>query len=181
LLGALFLLGMKIIEAMKRIKHLQEKCADLRNKVGLYCADADFETPTYADQKGQIADWIQSHADTVQEIARLRVAITRTNLATPVTIELSNHQVTKSISEWIHRRKDLAKLDLEMWSKLTDRNIKEGFMPTTAGGTKEVKIRRYYEPKMKDAAMASYKSEPSVIDGYLEVVNAVTDLIEEPA
>ncbi len=172
---------MKIIEAMKRIKHLHEKCADLRAKVAKYCADADFETPTYTDQAAQINEWIQSHVDTVQEIARLRVAITRTNLATPVTIELSGHQVTKSICEWIHRRKDLAKLDLDMWASLTDRNIKEGFMPTTAGGTKEVKIRRYYEPKMKDAAMASYKSEPSIIDGHLEVVNAVTDLIEEPA
>lgn len=172
---------MKIIEAMKRMKHLHEKCADLRTKVGQYCADADFETPTYENQAAQITEWIQSHADTIQEIARLRVAISRTNLATPVTIELSGHQVTKSISEWIHRRKDLAKLDLEMWSKLTDRNIKEGFIPTTAGGTKEVKIRRYYEPKMKDAAMGSYKSEPSVIDGHLEVVNAVTDLLEEAA
>jgi hypothetical protein len=172
---------MKIIEAMKRIKHLQEKCADLRAKVGQYCADMDFETPTYPDQKAQIGEWLQSHSDTIQEIARLRVAISRTNLATQVTIELAGHQVTKCISEWIHRRKDLAKLDLEMWSKLTDRNLKEGVMNTTAGGTKDVKIRRYYEPRMRDSAMASYKSEPSVIDGHLEVTNAVTDLIEEPA
>ncbi len=170
---------MKIIEAMKRIKHLQEKCADLRAKVGLYCADMDFETPTYEpDQKAQITEWLQSHADTVQEIARLRVAISRTNLATSVTIELSGRQVTKSIAEWIHRRKDLAKLDLEMWAKLNDRNLKEGVLTTTAGGTKEVKIRRYFDPRMRDAAMASYKAEPSVIDGHLEVINAVTDLVE---
>ena len=66
-----------------------------------------------------------------------------------------------------------------MWSKLTDRNLKEGVLNTTAGGTKEVRIRRYFDPRMRDAAMAAYKAEPSVIDGHLEVVNAVTDLIEE--
>ncbi len=88
--------------------------------------------------------------------------------------------MTKPIAEWIHRRKDLAKLDLEMWSKLNDRNLKEGVMSPTSGGPgKDVRIRRYYDPQMRDAAMASYKAEPSIIDGHLEVVNAVTDLIEE--
>jgi len=33
---------MKIIEAMKRIKHLQEKCADLRGKVAQFCAGLGF-------------------------------------------------------------------------------------------------------------------------------------------
>lgn len=168
---------MKIIEAMKTIKHLQEKASDLRAKVGQYCADLDFETPTYTDQRAQISEWMQSHFDTVQEIARLRVAIQRTNLATSVTIELGGKQVTKTISEWIHRRKDLAKQDLEMWSKLGDRNLREGMTQTSAGGTKEVRIRRYFDPKERDTKMALYKQEPSIIDGHLEVVNAVTELL----
>lgn len=169
---------MKIIEAMKRIKHLQEKCADLRTKVAQYCADMDFETATYADQKGQIDEWLQSHSDTLREIAKLRVAIARTNLATSVTIELGGKQVTKTLSEWIHRRKDLAKLDLDMWSKLTDKNLREGTVNTSAGTAREVKIRRYYDPKRRDEMMAMFRAEPSIVDGSLEVVNAVTDLIE---
>jgi hypothetical protein len=175
---------MKIIEAMKKIKHLQEKCADLRTKVGQFCADLDFETPTYPDQKGQIAEWLQAHQDTLQEIARLRIAILRTNLATSVTIDLGGRQVTKTIAEWIHRRGDskkkdgLAHQDFAMWATLGDRGLKEGMMATTAGGSKEVKIRRHYDPKMRDERMAVYKSEPTIIDGHLEVVNAVTDILE---
>lgn len=169
---------MKLIEAMKTLKHLQEKTADLRAKVAQYCADLDFETPTYPDQRAQVQEWVQSHLDTTQEIARLRIAIQRTNLATSVTIELGGKQVTKTIAEWIHRRKDLAKLDLELYSKLTDRNLREGAMQTSTGGTKDVKRRLYFDPKTKDEKMALYKSEPSVIDGHLEVVNAVTDLLE---
>ena len=169
---------MKIIEAMKRIKQLQEKTADLRQKVAQYCADVDFETPAYPDQKGQIDEWLQSHSDTIQEIARLRTSIQRTNLSTSVTIELGGKQVTKSIAEWIHRRKDLAKFDFDLWSKLGDRNLKEGVMQSTTGGNIQVKIRRYFDPKKRDEMMALYKSEPSIVDGHLEVVNAVTDLVE---
>src|SRR5579863_8966910 len=168
---------MKLIEAMKRLKHLQEKTADLRKKVSQYCADMDFETPTYPDQKGQVNEWIQSHTDTLQEIAKLRVAIQRTNLATMVTMELGGRQVTKCIAEWIHRRKDLAKLDFEMYAQLTDRGLKEGMMQTSAGAPKEVRIRRHYDPVERDKKLALYKSEPSQIDGHLEVINAVTDLI----
>lgn len=169
---------MKIIEAMKRLKHLNEKAADLRVKVAQYCADLDYETPTYPDQKAQIEEWLQSHFDTLQEIARLRVAIQRTNLATEVAMDLENHTVKKTIAEWIHRRRDLAQLDGEMWGKLTDRGLREGVSQTSSGGVKEVHIRRYFDPKLRDGRLALYKREPTIIDGYLEVVNAVTDLIE---
>lgn len=169
---------MKIIEAMKKLKALNEKASDLRAKVSQYCADLDFETPMYADQRGQIQEWMQSHFDTVQEIARLRVAIQRTNLATNVTITLGEKNVVKSIAEWIHRRKDLAKLDLEMYSKLGDRGLKDGMAQTTTGGTKEVKIRRYFDPKDRDTKIALFREEPHTIDSTLEVINAVTDLIE---
>ncbi|HLG97122.1 MAG TPA: hypothetical protein VKX49_12485 [Bryobacteraceae bacterium] len=170
---------MKIIEAMKTLKHLQEKCADLRKKVATYCADLDFETPVYPDQKDQVTQWIQSHQDSLHEIARLRVAIQRTNLSTPVTIEIDGKQVTKSIAEWIHRRKDLAKADLEMWSGLGDRSLREGLMQNTTGGNITVKIRRYFDPKLRDAKVDVYRREPSLIDSTLETVNAVTDVIEQ--
>lgn len=169
---------MKIIEAMKRLKHLHEKAADLRAKVAQYCSDLDYETPVYPDQKAQVSEWMQSHTDTLQEIARLRVALQRTNLATSVTIELGGAQVSKTIAEWIHRRKDLAKLDLEIWSKLGDRNLREGTMNTSTATPVQVKIRRYFDPKLRDGKMDLYRQEPSVIDSTLEVVNAVTDLIE---
>ena len=177
-------LPMKIIEAMKKIKHLQEKCTDLRTKVAQYCADLDFETPTYPDQKGQIQEWLQGHADTLQEIARLRVAIQRTNLATHVTIELGGRPVMKTIAEWIHRRGDakkrdgLAHLDFAMWSTLGDRGLKEGNMQTTAGGLKEIRIRRHFDPKQRDKMIELFRNEPSIIDRTLEVVNAVTDLLD---
>lgn len=168
---------MKLIEAMKKIKDLQIKAEDYRKKVSTYCADQSHETPLYgADQKRKITEWIQGHADIIQEILKLRVAIQRTNLATSVTIELGGIQVTKSIAEWIHRRRDLAELDRLCWGGLGDRGLREGTILTSTGEKQEVKIRRYYDPAERDKQVELYRSEPSTIDSTLEVINAVTEL-----
>lgn len=171
---------MKLIEAMKKLKDMNVKAEDLRKKVALNCADLTIETPLYgADQKATVDGWIQAHSDLLKEILRLRVAIQRTNLATPVAIQLDGKAVTKSIAEWIHRRRDLAKLEQAMWTTLGDRGLKEQNVQTAPGGpVTEVKIRRYYDPVQRDTKLESYRSEPTVIDGTLEVTNAVTDLIE---
>lgn len=170
---------MKLIQAMKQLKNLAIKAEDLRKKIANHCADLTVENPTYPDQRKTVTEWIQAHGDILREILRLRVAIQRTNLATSVTIELDGKQVSKSIAEWIHRRRDLAKLELECWQKLTDRGLKDSKIQTTPGGvTTDVFIRRYFDPAERDARQELYRSEPSTIDGTLEVTNAVTDLQE---
>lgn len=170
---------MKLIQAMKQLKDLAIKAEDLRGKVAQNCADLTIETPAYPDPRAKVTEWIQAHSDILKEILKLRVAIQRTNLATTVTIELDGKQVTKSIAEWIHRRRDLAKLEMDIWSKLGDRNLKEQNVQTSPNGpVTEVRIRRYFDPAVRDQKRDLYRSEPSVIDSTLEVVNATTDLLE---
>lgn len=170
---------MKLIQAMKKLKDLNGKAEDLRTKVSQFCADLTMETPTYADQRSKVSEWIQAHSDVLKEILRLRVAIQRTNLATPVSIEIDGKTITKSLAEWVHRRRDLAKLEMDIWSKLGDRGLKEQNIQTTPGGpVTEIRIRRYFDPQERDRSKEIYRTEPSVIDGTLEVVNATTDLIE---
>lgn len=172
---------MKVIEGMKQIKDLSQKGEDLRTKVAKYCADLDSETPMYGNkQTEQIKEWIQAHSDIQREILRLRVAVQRTNLATEVTIQLNGQPVKKTIAEWIHRRRDLASREYEMWAGLgrKEQSMKEGMLVTSTGEKKEVHIRRYYDPRTRDEKAEEYRSEPNQIDATLEVVNAVTDLIE---
>jgi hypothetical protein len=169
---------MKLIEALKQIKDLEKKADDLRGMVAKHSAYLNIETPTYTDQKKQIKGWIQSHSDILKEILRLRVAIQKTNLATEVTIELAGKMVTKTIAEWIHRRRDLATDESKMWRGLTDRNLKEGTMKQSNDQPVEVKIVRCYDPEERDQKIFDLESEPSVIDGKLEIVNAITDLLE---
>jgi hypothetical protein len=173
---------MKIIEAMKRVKANKEKINDLQNKIFGVAANLSFETPLYGDRtKAQIDEWLQSCVDTGHENVRLLTAIARTNLATVVTIKLGENNVTRPIAEWVWRRREYSALDLLTYSKLTDRGLKEGSLPQSQPGLEPtvVKIIRHYDPVVRDEQTAIFRSEPHEIDAALEVVNAVTDLIED--
>lgn len=171
---------MKIIEAMKKIKANDEKIADLQLKISVNCAHLSYETPAYKDKQAeQVKSWLQTCTDLTQENARLSLAISRTNLATPVSITLNDVVVTKCIAEWVLRRRKYAKVDENTWSKLTTRGLKEGMTQSTTGGEPmKVTVIRNYDQATADNRIAIYKSEPHEIDGALEVANAITDLIE---
>jgi hypothetical protein len=169
----------KIIEAMKRVKSNKEKIADLQKQIAQYCANLNFETPTYGHEtSAKVREWLQSCDDISQQNAKLLVAIQRTNLSTMVTITLGGNAITKPIAEWIWRRREYAALDLKTWSQLTDRNLREGTTQNSTGAPVEVKIVRHFDPQQRDRMLATFKSEPHEIDAALEVVNAVTDLVE---
>ena len=169
---------MKIIQGLKKIKDLQRKADDLRSLVALHSAKSSIESDKYPEQGKKVRKWIQSHSDTLREILRLRIAIQRTNLQTEVEIELDGKSVVKTIAEWIHRRRDLADMELSMWKQLTDRGIREGQGSSPSGDTLNIKIVRFYEPETRDKNIDLFRSEPLIIDSTLEVINAVTDLIE---
>ena len=170
---------MKIIEAMKQIKAQMEKLEDLRKKVAANCANLDFESPMYPYPEVQIQQWLQAHSDIVKEILALRLRLQKTNLNTMITIELGGKQVTHCISEWIIRRRDLAKLEQAAWSMLTDRGLKEQKVITAPGSpVTEIKVKRHFDPVKRDEMQLVYMQEPSVIDRTLEVINATTELVE---
>lgn len=170
---------MKLIEALKSLKDLETKAADLRTKISQHCAYLTIETPTYANQPSQVRSWLQAHEDLTREIARLHVAITRTNLNTVVTIQLGNCTVGKTITEWIVRRRILAEKDRLAWECLGDRGLKEqNFKSSPDSAVTQVRIVRCFDPVERDEKVVLYKSEPGLIDRALEVANAMTDLKE---
>ena len=170
---------MKIIEAMKRVKGNKEKIVDLQTKIGQVSANLSIETPVYGQEtSGKIKEWAQACDDLTQENVRLLTAVARTNLATPVTIKLGDKSVAKSIAEWVWRRREYAALDYKTWASMGDKGLKEGHFPSSTGVVTEVKIVRHYDPERRDKMITMYKSEPREIDSALEVINAVTDLIE---
>src|ERR1700729_2062501 len=163
---------MKLIEAMKRVKSNKEKINDLQAKLAQFCAHLNFETPTYgADTPNKIREWLQSCTDLTQENIRLLCAVQRTNIATDVTITLGDKGVTKSIAEWIWRRREYAAMDLKTWSMLSDRGLKEGMGTNSSGTPVEVKLVRNGDPVQRGKMAATFKSEPHEIFAALEVVN----------
>lgn len=174
---------MKVIQAMKQVKANKDQIADLQAKIAQHCANLSFETPVYGSETPKkIAGWIQSCRDLSRDNIKLLTAIARTNLETMVTINLGGKDVTKTIAEWVWRRREYAKLDGDIFRRLTDRGLKEGQLPSSVpgGAAIEAKIVRHYDPEQRDIMLAMYQSEPSKIDAELEVINAITDLVEEP-
>lgn len=169
---------MVLIEALKQINDLNRKADDLRKKVAKHCAITSLQKSTYENQRSTIDGWIQAYKDILKEILNLRLAIQRTNLDTKVVIELGGKQVTKSIAGWIHRRRDLAQREQEIYDALTDRGIIEGTTQVQGGDRIEIEIVRFFDPKTRDEKRELYAGERSIIDGKLEIVNATTDLIE---
>lgn len=168
---------MKIIEGLKKVKDLKKKADDIKILVNKYCADLECEAPTYPDQRRQIESWCQAHSDIVKEILDINYRIQKTNIETLVTIELGGKHVSKSIAEWIHRRKDLAHLEESFWRSLSDKGlIDKQYQLTAQSPITMVKKRLYFDPVERDKKVEMYRSEPSAIDSVLETINALTDL-----
>lgn len=170
---------MKIIEAMKKVKANRQKISDLQGKIYAVSAHLSHETPAYEDPKAKVREWAQSCRDLTQENMWLLTAISRTNLDTNVGVEIGGKSVTKTIAEWIWRRREFAATDLQTYQSMGDRGLKEGQLQTSTGTPIDVKIVRNYDVETRDLMMAEFSEEPAAIDGALEVANAITDLIEK--
>lgn len=173
---------MRIIEAMKAVKANKEKITDLMRRIQSASANLSNETPLYGDATRQKIDgWLRSIHDTGTENIRLLTAIQRTNMHTLVTVTLGGVNVTKTIAEWVWRRREYAAYDQQAWKMLTDRNLKEQRIVASTGQTTDIKIIRHFDPSQRDDKIELYRQEPHLIDAALEVVNATTDLIEADA
>ena len=171
---------MKIIEGLKEVQRLEEQAKDLTQKIGKYCADRDYETPTYKtpeEQRSKIKEWLQGVHDTLKVALELRIKIQRTNDQTIVPIELGGQKVEHSIAEWILRRRFYATMEGGSWGILTDRGLAEGTGKNSAGEMIVIKKRLYYDQTERDKNMEIFRSEPGIIDRCLEVANATTELI----
>lgn len=170
---------MKIIEAMKRIKMNKEKIVELNSRIARNAAHLSIESPLYGtEQAAKVAEWLQACLDISRDNVQLLTRIAKTNLATQVTIDLDGKAVTKSIAEWVWRRREYSQLDFLIVSQLTDRNLREGQIQTSPGVQSDVKLIRYYDPADRDKKLDALRQEPHLIDGHLEVVNAITDLLD---
>lgn len=169
----------KIIEAMKAVKANKEKIADLTSRIGNASANLSNEKPLYGDDTAtKIKGWLQSIHDTSAENIRLLTAIQRTNMATKVDITLNGNTVTKTIAEWVWRRREYAGLNEVAWRQLTDRRLKAQTIATSTGSV-DVTVVRHFDPSERDDMIEALRTEPHKIDAALEVVNAITDLIEQ--
>lgn len=171
---------MKLIEAMKSIKRIQNRIEAKNSKIREHAARLENEEEHYTRE--DVQRMVQSNIDSIAEIARARLAITATNLATSVTIKIGDEHVTKPIAYWILRRRELADLERSVIGSLNDRNLQPvAYKIENKEGPDEVGVHnvvRNFSIKGRDERMSALSEEPALIDAALEIANATTDLVE---
>lgn len=168
---------MKIIEAMKQIKALEHKAKDLLELARKHAADLDIESAVYPDQKGQVKSWIDAYIGCLDTIISLQTKIQKTNTETVIPIIIGDDKIVRTISGWLYRKNKIA-TETSIWKSLTDGNCRDSAFVESSGKQRDIKVRRYYDPQLRDKKISLLSQEPFLIDAALEVTNAVTDLIE---
>lgn len=177
---------MLLVQALKERKRQSRKAEGLRAKIKEHCSDVDIQEPLYGtveSQKAKINEWMQGHCDCMRNIADLTMAISRTNLDVDMTITVAGVDVSRPIAYWVIRRTErLAELQSKAWGSLTDRNIphEQQHAVSSGGNPIVVKIRRYFDPEMRDKKIEDLEQEIANIDAGLEVVNATTEVLGLP-
>lgn len=169
---------MKIIEALKKVKHDREKIVDLQRLINKNAARMESEKPEYEDQKKRVAEWIQSIEDTNHNISKLLTHIQKTNLLTTVTIDIGGKQVQKTIAEWIIRRREGVDVDLRTGIALSVGKLIPKPITDSEGKVTIDQVVVNFDPKRRDESLAILREEKYLIDSALEIVNATTDLVE---
>lgn len=170
---------MKLIEALKRLKMNRKKVTDLAALIKGNIEHMDGEKTKYSNPKLHVESWVQSIKDISLENEKLLARIQKTNLETPVSITLPDGKiVTKSISEWICRRRE--GIDFEELSYRSMRyTLKDKAESNPVTGELMVnKVVHNFEASVKDQRLMHLSEEPLIIDSALEIVNATTDLME---
>lgn len=174
---------MKIIHAMKKIKANKEKITDLQQKIYQNSVNYEHEPSPYGtpEKTRQMVDgWVQAACDLTRDNVDLLCRIQKTNLSTMVTITLNNQDVTKSIAEWVWRRREYSKVDLKTWSSLSTKNLQTGLSKNTVQGAPDFKLMLvlHFDIENRDKMIATFTEENHLINAQLEVVNATTDLLD---
>ena len=169
--------------ALLRIKQLIKECGVIQLQRQKCCADRESDTPEYGpkpeDQRKHMDLLGNQYAAKVLEIGQLKYRIQKTNAFTLAQIRIGNNYIKMTVAEWIVRRQELADLEALNWTVLTNRGLTAlSVPPSTPGGqSSTIGVRLYYDQAFRDAKVAEFTSEPSLIDQTLGTVNNMTPLM----
>jgi hypothetical protein len=169
---------MKIIEALKQLKIIEDRIKRNTQKINTYAAYISTEGPAFSsheEQVKEVAGLLQSVADLGKEYLRLKTAIAQTNLVTQVSVG----DRTFSIAELII----LGQHGVGNWQSDAFVALETQKAATMLRGTPNTdpqnppRIIPAYNQKQRNEALEDWLQFLESISGRLEVVNAETDLV----
>lgn len=155
---------MTILQALKKIKHLDRKIEKNKVRVSRWCSYMSDEEPMY-DADG-IRKLLQSVEDTIRERNRLRHLIHKTNILTVVTFEHKEFTIDELL---LLRTQTLPAL----LASLACLRRKE----KSYHHEKNVKVVMQYDPIYRDKSIDSIENTMDELDSFLDNINITTELV----
>jgi len=156
---------MTILEALKKIKHLDRKIEKTHKRISRWCSYVDTDNPLY--DSGDVKRMLQSVEDLIRERNRLRHLIHKTNIATVVTFQHKEF----TLDELLILR--TLTLPAKLASVTLLRRREKGF-----NDPKEAKVVLQYDPRERDKNIESIENTIDELDAFLDSVNITTNLVD---
>jgi len=167
---------MKIIEALKAIKHLDRKIEKNLERIAAWCSyeldESNPEPPLYNTEditkmRQQVSDWLI-------EKAKLRHLLHKTNIKTIVEFDGK----TFNIDQLLIIKTMVLPSRLDMLKRLTRRNASSRRGSFALTEDKKVKIIMQYDPKEREKEIDSIDNMSVKISALLDTLTLNTELVE---
>jgi hypothetical protein len=165
---------MKIIEALKAIKHLDRKIEKALERISTWCSyeldETNPEPPLYnaddiSKMRQQVIDW-------TLEKARLRHLLHKTNIKTSVEFDGK----TYNIDQLLLLKTVVIPARIDMLKRLTRRN--PSHRSFIKDSDKKVKIVMQYDPKEREKEVDSLDNISMKISALLDNLTLTTEVVE---
>jgi len=158
---------MKIIEALKKIKHLTRKIEKTEERIRKYASFVMHENDLPVYSKTDIGKFHQQIADWCNEIARIRHAIHVTNAKVTVVYNLQ----TLTIDELLLLRSVVIPTRIKALQNMTRarKEIMDRQNP-------QIIVVMQYDPKEKDKQIDYLEEQMTIIDDILDNANLTVDI-----
>jgi hypothetical protein len=167
----------KIIEVMKNLKVIEKRMVANREKISKYAAIVSTERPVFdteSEQKKEVASLIQANMDLIVEYTKGKLLVDKTNAATIVEINGKSY----SISELLLLKRKLAQEMIMTFGSLNDNQATMRLRNAQTVDGKVPQVIRMYDERAKNEGTSFWQELYHTIDSRLEVINAMTDVVE---
>lgn len=166
---------MTIIEGLKRLKVIEKRMAKNAEDITRYASMVSTEKECFENQKKEVGSLVQANGDLGKEYLRLKLQIEKTNFS--VTAEIGGE--TYTITELLTIRRKMAARNMATYKALNDSAGTDRLASTPAVQSgKPAYVVRFYDEKEKNQALLKWQELYDNIDARLEVLNAVTQLVD---
>ena len=171
---------MKLIEALKIQKRISSRIAkncDLINKYSSRLSTEKSYFETDEEQKNEIEKLLQSNKDLVNRYLTIKKCIDYTNIVMSVDIDGKRY----SIADLLNMKRNAIEYIRNGYTSLNDVETERRLSRLYSSNSKtdNITIERLYDEKMKNENLMYWNNLYDTIDSRLEVINSVTDLIED--